>query len=82
MPWCHDRRSPPVEFLEHRNAATGEEAAVPEWRDELEPVVTRQSPEGWQVAMVVVIVAEQHDVDCGQVFEANARRPDTLRSEP
>jgi len=79
---ANDGRSPPVEFLKNRDAATLQERTVAEWRDELEAVIAREALERGEVAVVVVVVAQQDDVDRRQVFEANAWRPDALRAEP
>src|SRR6187401_792637 len=77
-----DRRSPPVEFLKNRNAATLQERTVAEWRDELEAVIAREALERGEVAVVVVVVAQQDHVDRRQVFEADSRWAHASRAEP
>jgi hypothetical protein len=55
---------------------------VPERRHQLEAMGARESPERRQVAVVVVIMAQENDVNWRQILDANSWRPDTSRAEP
>ena len=75
------RLLPPIEFLDAANARRPHEASVPERRhdDRIEPL--REHSERRQIAVIVVVVAEQHRRDRRQVVEPHRRLPDAPRTD-
>ena len=75
------RLLPPVELLDPADAGRPDERPVPQRRDHERIEASREHAERAQIAVVVVVVTEQHDRDGRQVVERHGRLPNPPRSE-
>lgn len=73
---------PPVEFDEAAGAETGQEIGVTERGDEERVVGGGEVAEGKFVAVIVVVVTEQHDVDAREGVESESGGVDATRAGP
>ena len=74
------RRLPPVDLLDPPDACGLEQPAVAERRDQRQVKTAIERAQGCEVAMIVMIVTQKHAGNCGQILEANARRPRPTRA--
>ena len=75
------RLLPPIELLDPANAGGSNEGPVAERRHDDRIEAFGEHAERGQVAVIVVVVAEQHHRDGRQVVEAHGRLPDSPRSD-
>ena len=74
------RLLPPIEFLDATDAGRSHERSVPERRHHQRIESIREHAERPQIAVIVMVVAEQHDRDRRQVVEQHGRLPNAPRS--
>src|SRR5205807_8747056 len=74
------RALPPVELLDITDARRLQQPAVAKRGHEPRMKPSLQRSQGREIAVVVMIVTEQHERDGGQIVEAHARRPHAARA--
>ena len=72
----------PVEFTHRTDALCAKQAGYTRGNDEAGLPALRQSPETGKVQMVIVIVAEEHDIDAGEILPSHARFAQAPRAGP
>ena len=77
---CHT--FPPVDVSDFFNAVLLKEGAVSESTDKAWLVLNVQTSERLNVQMVVVVMADENEINRRQVFKANSRKIPSLRSGP
>ena len=75
-------RFAPIEFLDRTNLPSLQVSAHAERSNELRLPASGEPAQGRQIQVIVVIVAQQNDVDARKVFPSNAWRAVAARTDP
>src|SRR5919197_3747297 len=76
------RGLPPIEFRNVADSAGVKQRTIPEAGYEARPVLGAQPGERLDVQMVVMVMADEHEIDRRQVFEPQSGRSMPLRAGP
>ena len=80
--WTDFHTLPPVEFSDFFNAVPFKERAVPKTSDKAWPVLHLQTGERLNVQVVVMVMADENEINWRQMFKSNSRKVTSLRSGP
>ena len=76
------QRIAPIEFVHGADAVGPQQTGYAERNDELGLAAIRQPAQGGEIQMIVVVVAEEHDIDAGKIVEPHAWRAAAARTDP
>ena len=68
--------------MDRADAVGSQQLADSDGNDELRLFSVRQPAQRGQIQMIVVIVAEQHDIDAGKILPPHAGRTASPRPDP
>ena len=80
--WTDFHTLPPVEFSDFFNAVPFKERAVPKTSDKAWPVLHLQTGERLNVQVVVMVMADENDINRRQMFKLQSGRAMSLRADP
>ena len=72
---CQCQRCAPIQFVNGTDVVGPQQSGDARWNDELLMSKIRQPPQSSKIQMIVVVVAEQHDIDTGKIVQPHPRGP-------
>ena len=76
------QRIAPIQFVDGTDALGPQQTGDAERDDELGLPASRQPAQSGEIQMIVVIVAEEHNIDAGKILPPHARLAAAARTDP
>ncbi len=76
------QRIAPIEFVHGTDAVGPQQTGHAKRNDELGLAARAEPAQGGEIQMIVVIVAEEHDIDAGKIFATHPRLAAAARTDP